>query len=279
MPKHSKSRNRLTQLCARTRMCRFFAENACELGVHCNFAHEMADLRPKPQLEKTKLCGRWMQNGACSLGEACPFAHGQAELSGPVLRPQEGHPAPVAAEAFAPQPLRCIMTSNHHFGAGEAATLQRSEEMEFFAHEEAPGVTRSRIDVFDQPEPVYDFQGSGVSSTITSIELKEVGISPPMSWRRDPTCPQEAVAKGGRQLQPYSSDRPYHAIGFTAIERCSRLDGGSHFELDFHLQSGDDVLVQSQAQGCLEPSRWPSTSSSTGGADRVLRPNGYVVTI
>mmetsp|Transcript_51606 Transcript_51606/g.167628 ORF Transcript_51606/g.167628 Transcript_51606/m.167628 type:complete len:285 (-) Transcript_51606:273-1127(-) len=63
---------------AKTRMCRFFPR--CSKGDSCPFAHAHQDLRPCPDLMKSKICAGW-RDGRCKLSaKKCKFAHGPDDL-------------------------------------------------------------------------------------------------------------------------------------------------------------------------------------------------------
>eukprot|EP01054_Gregarina_sp_Poly1_P001854 Gregarina_sp_Poly_1__1853@NODE_1483_length_4022_cov_451_550442_g983_i0_p2_GENE_NODE_1483_length_4022_cov_451_550442_g983_i0NODE_1483_length_4022_cov_451_550442_g983_i0_p2_ORF_typecomplete_len368_score45_13zfCCCH/PF00642_24/4_1e03zfCCCH/PF00642_24/18zfCCCH/PF00642_24/0_0063zfCCCH/PF00642_24/0_033zfCCCH/PF00642_24/3_4e07zfCCCH_3/PF15663_5/5_6e06zfCCCH_3/PF15663_5/0_0018zf_CCCH_4/PF18345_1/4_1e03zf_CCCH_4/PF18345_1/0_00079zf_CCCH_4/PF18345_1/27zf_CCCH_4/PF18345_1/0_001zfCCCH_4/PF18044_1/0_0026zfCCC len=55
------------------------AEGDCVNGDACRFAHSMAELRPLPDLRKTKLCSSYTKKVACR-NSKCPFAHSPKEL-------------------------------------------------------------------------------------------------------------------------------------------------------------------------------------------------------
>lgn len=63
-----------------TELCKFFQMNNCSRGRDCNFAHNLGDLKEKPDLWKTKLCADFMMSGACRSAELCRFAHGKGQL-------------------------------------------------------------------------------------------------------------------------------------------------------------------------------------------------------
>ena len=63
-----------------TELCAFFSRGRCIRGNRCNFAHGIAELRPRPDLYKTKLCSSYSLWQQRPYGEACTHAHGQEEL-------------------------------------------------------------------------------------------------------------------------------------------------------------------------------------------------------
>lgn len=61
-----------------TKMCiAFLRRGECKAGTSCRFAHSSDDLRPPPDLTKTRLCHRFIR-GQCR--GSCRFAHGLEEL-------------------------------------------------------------------------------------------------------------------------------------------------------------------------------------------------------
>eukprot|EP01057_Protomagalhaensia_wolfi_P003758 Protomagalhaensia_wolfi_Nauph_80__3757@NODE_37_length_4469_cov_110_624153_g29_i0_p1_GENE_NODE_37_length_4469_cov_110_624153_g29_i0NODE_37_length_4469_cov_110_624153_g29_i0_p1_ORF_typecomplete_len533_score91_46zfCCCH/PF00642_24/0_0019zfCCCH/PF00642_24/0_051zfCCCH/PF00642_24/3_4e07zfCCCH_3/PF15663_5/3_3e06zfCCCH_3/PF15663_5/0_0027zfCCCH_4/PF18044_1/0_0054zfCCCH_4/PF18044_1/4_8e03zfCCCH_4/PF18044_1/0_00015zf_CCCH_4/PF18345_1/0_012zf_CCCH_4/PF18345_1/79zf_CCCH_4/PF18345_1/0_001Torus/PF16131_5/0_52To len=78
----------------RTKLCPFYVKDYleptgtanvgwaggdCVNGDHCRFAHSLAELRPLPDLRKTKLCSSYTKKTACK-NARCPFAHSPKEL-------------------------------------------------------------------------------------------------------------------------------------------------------------------------------------------------------
>jgi len=68
----------LNEQCRKTKLCIFNAQNRCEMGMACPFAHSQAELQPMPDLAKTKLCHNFFR-GRCT-AKRCRFAHGSDEL-------------------------------------------------------------------------------------------------------------------------------------------------------------------------------------------------------
>ncbi|KAL8438783.1 hypothetical protein Efla_004626 [Eimeria flavescens] len=68
----------------KTRVCPRLAMGVCHLGNKCNFAHSLEELRPAPNLDRTKLCPSVLYPGtACPAalrGDSCRFAHSKAEI-------------------------------------------------------------------------------------------------------------------------------------------------------------------------------------------------------
>lgn len=64
----------------KTRMCRFHELGICMRGDSCDFAHDIAELHPRPDLYRTRLCVSFVRKGRCRAGESCKYAHSQAEL-------------------------------------------------------------------------------------------------------------------------------------------------------------------------------------------------------
>lgn len=63
----------------KTRMCRYNATSRCTFGENCRFAHSVQELRPQPDLRRTKLCPRFQGLGTCD-DSSCSFAHSSEEL-------------------------------------------------------------------------------------------------------------------------------------------------------------------------------------------------------
>ena len=66
----------------RTALCSFFSMGKCLRGKECKFAHEMSQIRPKPDLTRTSLCHDFMRKGSCKSGDKCKYAHGEVQLRG-----------------------------------------------------------------------------------------------------------------------------------------------------------------------------------------------------
>lgn len=62
----------------KTQLCVFHARGECTRGVRCSFAHNIAELRERPDFKKSKLCYAYCAQ-AC-YNPYCNFAHGEAEL-------------------------------------------------------------------------------------------------------------------------------------------------------------------------------------------------------
>eukprot|EP00915_Cephaloidophora_sp_WS-2016_P004977 GHVH01006642.1.p1 GENE.GHVH01006642.1~~GHVH01006642.1.p1 ORF type:complete len:473 (+),score=45.72 GHVH01006642.1:577-1995(+) len=66
--------------CFRTKMCSFFKEGKCNKGDQCSFAHNMNQLKDRPDFKKTRLCVAFNQNKCMKPYDECPFAHGEEDL-------------------------------------------------------------------------------------------------------------------------------------------------------------------------------------------------------
>lgn len=64
----------------KTRLCLQLTRGLPCLKRACSFAHSMSELRPRPDLYRTKLCRSFSEGKLCQSGTACSFAHGLAEL-------------------------------------------------------------------------------------------------------------------------------------------------------------------------------------------------------
>ncbi|KAH0477463.1 MAG: hypothetical protein KVP17_001641 [Porospora cf. gigantea B] len=63
----------------RTKMCPWFDAKRCFMGDRCNYAHSIEELRPKPDLSKTRLCVKALTGEVCHDSE-CRYAHEFHEL-------------------------------------------------------------------------------------------------------------------------------------------------------------------------------------------------------
>merc|ERR1719383_1462609 len=75
MDSHTKASN--VSLLTKTKMCRF--AGGCSLGASCRFAHDLSELKSKPDLSKTKMCKSFTATGRCDAVH-CQYAHGRHEL-------------------------------------------------------------------------------------------------------------------------------------------------------------------------------------------------------
>ena len=63
----------------KTKLCKFHILGACARGLACNFAHSATEMRPEPDLTRTRICPRGHAGGGCN-DPTCRFAHSQSEL-------------------------------------------------------------------------------------------------------------------------------------------------------------------------------------------------------
>jgi len=61
-------------------VCRYYLNNECKKGDHCEFRHE-EDITKNAKY-KTKLCKNYMETGVCKYKDQCSYAHGPKELKG-----------------------------------------------------------------------------------------------------------------------------------------------------------------------------------------------------
>ncbi|VWU52764.1 zinc finger protein, putative, partial [Hepatocystis sp. ex Piliocolobus tephrosceles] len=59
-------------------MCKYALINKCDRGENCTFAHDISELRIKPDMRKTKLCKSYIM-GKCT-DYSCIYAHSIEEL-------------------------------------------------------------------------------------------------------------------------------------------------------------------------------------------------------
>jgi len=93
------SKQELSANLEHTALCSFFAMGKCLRGKECKFAHDMSQIKPKPDLTRTSLCHDFMRKGSCKSGNKCKYAHGEAQLRGPK---GEQTKKPLAAAQAAP---------------------------------------------------------------------------------------------------------------------------------------------------------------------------------
>ena len=65
---------------AKTKMCMFYLRGGCRHGDACTYAHDMLQLRERPDLSNTRLCPM-VRQGHCG-SDGCKFAHSRGELRG-----------------------------------------------------------------------------------------------------------------------------------------------------------------------------------------------------
>ncbi|CAE7871987.1 ML5 [Symbiodinium microadriaticum] len=63
----------------KTEMCKFHMLNRCGKGPNCSFAHDVAEIRDKPNLNRTSMCKTFLLTGNCDKPQ-CAFAHDEREL-------------------------------------------------------------------------------------------------------------------------------------------------------------------------------------------------------
>jgi len=77
--KYKQTENRVYHDFFKTKLCSLNNLSICKKGKACPFAHNVDEVRDKPNLYKTKLCDAFLV-GECNRGEDCCFAHGETEL-------------------------------------------------------------------------------------------------------------------------------------------------------------------------------------------------------
>lgn len=70
----------LGSVCHKTRLCVFHVQGHCSRGNTCVYAHGEHELRPMPDLTRTKMCPHVSKDGRCNMGMICPYAHSEEEL-------------------------------------------------------------------------------------------------------------------------------------------------------------------------------------------------------
>lgn len=77
-----KPQNKDTAGFEKTVMCVFFTKGLCTRGPDCTFAHDLCQVRAKPDLARTSLCRQFMKKGFCKNADVCKYAHGKQQLRG-----------------------------------------------------------------------------------------------------------------------------------------------------------------------------------------------------
>lgn len=95
----------LASRCKKTKMCKFFLENACERGDRCGYAHSENEIVVLPDLRYTQLCPMAVDGKECT-DPKCRYAHHQNELkkfpgSGSDKAAPTGEPATVGLQRAA----------------------------------------------------------------------------------------------------------------------------------------------------------------------------------
>eukprot|EP01066_Platyproteum_vivax_P007119 Platyproteum_vivax@DN2710_c0_g1_i1.p1 len=63
----------------KTKFCPAFQKGCCHNAENCQYAHSEDELRPPPDLSKTRLCDSVLKGSVCIEGSQCPFAHSLSE--------------------------------------------------------------------------------------------------------------------------------------------------------------------------------------------------------
>ncbi|CAK0849869.1 unnamed protein product, partial [Prorocentrum cordatum] len=69
----------MLRVCQKTRLCTFNQVGLCNRGSECTFAHGKDELRPVPDLFKTKMCPAVVRRERCE-DTMCTYAHDKTEL-------------------------------------------------------------------------------------------------------------------------------------------------------------------------------------------------------
>lgn len=70
----------LGSVCHKTRLCVFHVQGHCSRGSACVYAHGEHELKPMPDLTRTKICPHLSKEGRCNNSSSCPYAHSEEEL-------------------------------------------------------------------------------------------------------------------------------------------------------------------------------------------------------
>jgi len=72
-------RLQLRSVCLKTKMCKFFITGQCTKEDQCMYAHSKDELKPAPNLSRTKVCPSLAESGFCTTKD-CPYAHDRSEI-------------------------------------------------------------------------------------------------------------------------------------------------------------------------------------------------------
>lgn len=64
----------------KTKMCKYFLQGSCKRGLECHFAHDLGNIKARPNLFRTNLCMAFERSGRCKHGDNCKYAHGRDQL-------------------------------------------------------------------------------------------------------------------------------------------------------------------------------------------------------
>lgn len=119
--------------CFKTKRCRFWLEGRCSRGDSCTYAHTEVELRPTPDLSKTKICSKWKKGLCDKPSHECTYAHGVQDL-------REG----CCGGSEEEDELSC--SDSGRFGSGLYGRAQEREEfaIDRFSHELRKGVYTPR---------------------------------------------------------------------------------------------------------------------------------------
>jgi len=68
------------EMFTKTKMCKFIEDGQCIRGKDCAFAHQPEELKPLPNLRRTKMCRAFRLSGFCEKAASCSFAHSEEEM-------------------------------------------------------------------------------------------------------------------------------------------------------------------------------------------------------
>lgn len=83
----------------KTKLCKFFVLGKCTKGGKCNFAHEN-DLKPQPNLFRTRPCLALLRMGKCRDGDACKYAHTKYDIRSGSATPYTSGTVTPSIDAF-----------------------------------------------------------------------------------------------------------------------------------------------------------------------------------
>lgn len=161
----------------KTRLCNFFAADACQKGSSCPYAHGPDELRTSPDFERTSVCPVLLSRGTCDR-EGCRYAHSANELR------------------IAPGLLKTKMCSFHLAGicvVGQACRFAHSSEelqeavaMQKELISEQPAPKKPKEELWEQRRNAFagtTEASSSSSARVVSSSTQDITIHVPQELR------------------------------------------------------------------------------------------------
>jgi len=132
----------------KTKLCDFHASGYCHRGASCTYAHGKAELKPMPDLFKTRCCTEFFRRGACPSGNSCKFAHSREERRAAVIpRRGGGSEAPKHAAGQMAKPWQPRQQQSQQQQSGQQAAPHPQQRQQKPAPPKAPRAPRRRDDM------------------------------------------------------------------------------------------------------------------------------------